>query len=289
MPSYRRILVATEYSPSSELALETAVALATQVGAELVVLHVFEQGGLAFPFPLPEGVRDAARARLDQTVAGLRVRMLNASGVLREGAAWDQICTAAADLGADLVVVGTQGRRGLPRWVMGSVAERVVRLSPVPVLTVRSSSDVAILAGGMDRFRHILAPTDFSEASRRGVETATSLALDLGTSLTLAHVYELPSAASYLFEGLAGEAEAEVGRLLEAELARVRGRVPGVEGIVRRGDPWRGILDAAKERSADLVVMSTHGLHGLQRLLLGSVTEKIVRLSPIPVLTTGAR
>ena len=283
MASFRQILVATDYSTSSEQAVETAAALATRFGAELTVTNVIDHGG--FPFPMPKGLREAARARLDETVVGLRARMLSASGVLREGIAWDEICASAADASADLLVIGSRGRLGLPRILLGSVAERVIRLSPVPVMTVRSSSEVAILTGGMGRFRHILAPTDFSEASRQGVDFAVKLALELEAALTLVYAYQPPNFAYFILDEVASSAEAQIRGLLDEQLVRVRARFPKAEGVVRQGDPSHGILDAAKARGADLIVLSTHGRHGAQRVLLGSVAEKIARLSPVPVLT----
>jgi nucleotide-binding universal stress UspA family protein len=289
LSSVRTILVATDYSRGSEHALETAVALATRFAARLAVLHVVEDGAWAYPsFPMPRDLRDAAAKHLLETVAGLRARMLDASGFLRQGLAPDEICAAARDLHATLVVIGSQGRRGLPRFVLGSVAERVVRLSTVPVLTVHPSDHVSILAGGMDRFRHILAPTDLSEASQRGVDAAVTLALELDAWVTLVHVYEVPSYAYYVLgDGSTAEARAHAQRELDEVLARVRARFPEAEGVLRQGIPWRGILDVAKERRANLIVLSTHGHRRVQHALIGSVAEKIVRLSPVPVVTVG--
>jgi nucleotide-binding universal stress UspA family protein len=289
MTSFRHILVATDYSASSDLALETAVALATRFGARLSVQHVIEESAYAYPFPMPKGVREAAESRLDETVARLRERIPSTSGVLREGIAWSEICASVREISADLVVVGSQGRRGLPRFVLGSVAERVVRLSPAPVLTVHPSDHVSITAGGMDRFRHILAPTDFSAASQQGVDAAVALALELDASLTLVHVYELPIYPYHMLDDVLADVEAAIRRELEGLLARVRVGFPKAEGVVRQGAPWQEILDVARERGVDLIVLSTHGRHGLQRVLIGSVAEKIVRLSPVPVLTAGAK
>jgi nucleotide-binding universal stress UspA family protein len=222
-------------------------------------------------------------------MAGLRARSFHASGLLREGIAWNEICSSATELSPDLVVIGSRGRRGLPRFVLGSVAERVVRLSPAPVLTVHPKHTVSIPAGRIDGFRRILAPTDFSEASQRGVDAAVALALELETSLTLLHVYELPSYEYYVTDDSAAELEARVRRDFAEQLAHVRVRFPKAEGLVRQDTPWKGILDVAEECQADLVVLGTHGRRGLQRVLAGSVAEKIVRLSPVSVLTVGAR
>jgi nucleotide-binding universal stress UspA family protein len=289
MALFRHILVPTDYSAASERALETAAALATLFGAELTLLHVIEADAQPHPFPVPEGARKAERSRLDETVAGLRARMLSASGLLREGTAWKEICASVAKVSADLVVVGSQGRHGLPRFVLGSVAERLVRLAPVPVLTVHPLSHVAVLAGGMGRFRHILAPTDFSEASQRGTEAAVNLAIELGAALTLVHVYEVPAYACYALDDVAAEVEARLGRDLDELLARVRARFPKAEGVVRQGAAWQGILDVAEDLGADLIVLTTHGRHGVERALVGSVAEKVVRLSQVPVLTVGLK
>jgi len=286
---FRKILIATDFGSTSDLALDTAAALATRFSAELAVVHVIEEAAYAYPFPMPEGVRERAQTRLDEMIGGLRARMLQANGMLREGIAWYEIVTAAEGVHADLVVVGSEGRRGLPRFVVGSTAERVVRTSPVPVLTVHPYDEVAILAGGMDRFRHVLACTDLSEDSRRGVETAASLAGELGAAITLVYVFEPPVSEYYTPPDVADDMEGATRRTLN-ELARtVRDRVPNAESVVTHGVPWRSILDTAKERGADLVVLSTSGRRGLQRVLIGSVAEKVVRLATIPVLTVGTK
>jgi nucleotide-binding universal stress UspA family protein len=287
MSSFRNILVATDFSVASERALETAIALATRFGAKLTVLHVIEERAHGVPFPIPEQARDAARSQLGDAVDGVRARLLSANGLIREGIAWYEICSAASTLAPRVVVIGSQGRRGLPRFVIGSVAERVVRQSPVPVLTIHPTDHVSILAGGMDRFRHILVPTDFSEAAERGIDAAVNLALEFDASLTVVHAREPPTYDYGAFE------EPEFERRARSELDRlaqqIRVRVPTADAILRNGYAWRAILDVAKERGADLMVLSTHGRHGFQRALIGSVAEKIVRVSFIPVWTIGSR
>jgi nucleotide-binding universal stress UspA family protein len=266
----RKILAPTDFSSAADRSLETAAALGTCFGAELILLHVIEESAYPYPAPPLPDDRDAAKAKLDQVVQGLRARLLNATPLLREGVAWEEICACASRAPADLVVIGSQGRHGLPRLMLGSVAERVVRFAAVPVLTVHPSDQVAILAGGMDRFRHVLTSTDFSVASQRGVDVAAELAVELDAALTVVHVGEPPLRAQ-----------------LDELVASLRARLPRVEGVWREGVVWQAILDVAKERRADLIVLSTHGRRGYSRLFLGSVAEKIVRLSHVPVLTVG--
>jgi len=144
----------------------------------------------------------------------------------------------------------------------------------------------------MSTFKHILVPLDFGEPSRRALELAIELTQQFGAALTLVHVYEIPAMA---YGGLAPTAIDLVTPIMKAaqdeldrELTEVRRRVPTTKGILRSGVPWREIVAAIEEIGADLVVMGTHGRRGLPHLVLGSVAEKIVRMSPVPVLTARA-
>lgn len=139
MAMFRRILVATDFSEASRRAVELAAAMARETGAALAVVHVCElpaYGGFSYPGDLVTSLMDGAKARLDDLVASLRAPSADVTGVLRTGVAWDQILAAAAELGADVVVLGTHGRRGVVHAIIGSVAERIVRTSEIPVLTV---------------------------------------------------------------------------------------------------------------------------------------------------------
>jgi len=138
-------------------------------------------------------------------------------------------------------------------------------------------------------FKHILVATDFSEQSDRAVQLATDFATAFQSSLTLLHVYEAPVAvfqespfrSGNLFEPSLEEAESRL-----AERVEVIGReIPEIGAKIRQGVPSQQILAAAQEYGADLIVMGTHGRRGLARTLLGSVAEKVVRHSSVPVLT----
>jgi nucleotide-binding universal stress UspA family protein len=144
--AFRHILVATDFSEASGPALRLAVELAREGGSDLVVQHTCEVPFYAYselamsPVDLLEPVVEVARQKLADVVAGLHDRCPGARGVLKVGVPWEQILAAAAETGADLLVVGTHGRHGVTHALLGSVAEKVVRLSPVPVLTVRAPS-----------------------------------------------------------------------------------------------------------------------------------------------------
>ena len=142
MIAFECILVPVDFSEPSNHALRVAVDLAKQYGGALRMLHVFDvppayAGMDMTPMDLMTPMFDAARRQLDAAVDGVRAEVPDASAVLGQGSPWREILAEVEKSGADLVVMGTHGRRGLDRALLGSVTEKVVRLSPVPVLTVR--------------------------------------------------------------------------------------------------------------------------------------------------------
>lgn len=141
----------------------------------------------------------------------------------------------------------------------------------------------------MITFQRILVPIDFGEPSRRALEVATSLVERFGATVVLLHCFEVPS---LVYEGmmvspvdLLTPIQEAAKRQLDAELAVLRSHVPRAKGILATGAPWEEVLNAVKDEDIDLIVIGTHGRRGVSRALLGSVAEKVVRLSPVPVLT----
>jgi nucleotide-binding universal stress UspA family protein len=145
----------------------------------------------------------------------------------------------------------------------------------------------------MTQFKTLLVPTDFEPASEAAIETAIQLATAFGGTIRLVHSYEIPVGASLgapvaPFGDYTPELERISREALEAQAAKYKAKLASIETRLRVGIPWREILGAAEEEHADVIVMGTHGRHGLPHALLGSVAEKIVRMSPIPVLTVRA-
>lgn len=142
---FKHLIIATDFSESSQHALDLAVELAQRFEAELTLVHSWEApsysygGGLYLPVDLVTPIEQAAVAQLNIALTDLRVRLPRAQSMLRAGLAWEEVLAAATQAHADLIVLGTHGRRGLNRALLGSVAEKVVRLSRVPVLTVHGS------------------------------------------------------------------------------------------------------------------------------------------------------
>jgi nucleotide-binding universal stress UspA family protein len=141
-------------------------------------------------------------------------------------------------------------------------------------------------------FKSILVPVDFSDTGKVVLDTATALAKRDGAKLTLVHVWELPAYAyatleftpSDLFTPLREAAQAQLDATVEA----VKKAHPETVGVVKHGTPWREIVRVVDDLRPDLVVMGTHGRRGVERMVLGSVAEKVVRMSSAPVLTLGA-
>jgi len=144
---FQRILVATDFSDSAQQALEHALHLAEKFGSELTLVHCWEASnypyaaGLYFAGDVATPIERAAAARLAEAMAQLTPRFPAAKSMLRSGAAWQELLSAADEVKADLIVMGTHGRRGFERALLGSVAEKVVRMARVPVLTVHGAKE----------------------------------------------------------------------------------------------------------------------------------------------------
>lgn len=147
MGVFARILVASDFSDDAAAALEYATSLASQLGAELHLVHayrlpveMFSPYGVALPSSVMPEIREAAERRLRQQLAPVKLSGLEGEAHLREGPPAATIAEVARELAADLIVMGTRGRTGLAHVVLGSVAEQTLRAAPCPVLTVRSGA-----------------------------------------------------------------------------------------------------------------------------------------------------
>jgi nucleotide-binding universal stress UspA family protein len=300
MLTFKHILVPTDFSPASERAEAMAVALAGVFDARITLLHVWSvpNTGYAEALSWPIDEMEVA-ARKELAKAQTRVAKVHAKteAVLRVGREWKCILDEVKEGGADLVAMGTQGRHGLPRVVLGSVAEKVVRLSPVPVLTLHGEAEGEPQRA--DRVpanvlpKTILVATDFSAAGELAVDQALALAAKVGAQVHVLHAYELPILGfpdgvvipdTEIASRILGWAEKE----LAACVARRKESAVTIFPILEQADPRQAVLTVAKRISADLVVMGTHGRRGVARALIGSTAEAVVRASTVPVLTVHA-
>jgi nucleotide-binding universal stress UspA family protein len=199
-----------------------------------------------------------------------------------QGSPAETIVEYGSEYDYDLIVMPTQGRGGLSRYLLGSVTEKVVRLSSVPVLTARMDpSDTFVFP-----YERMLVPTDGSESARRAAEHALDLADALDATVHALSVIEMDTLGPDVRSTIASnEGEQAAEEAVDAVVSDARAR--GLEAVshVERGSPDDAILDVIDAEGLHAVVMGTTGRRGVDRILLGSVAEKTVRSAPVPVIT----
>jgi nucleotide-binding universal stress UspA family protein len=293
MIEFRTILCPVDLSERSRPALAHALALARRYEGRVTLLNVLPELPFIVSFPLsPDrpALDPATRQGLWEELrafAGPAADQAPLEAVVVEGDPARTIVERARDMGADLVVMGTHGRSGVERWVLGSVAEKVLRKAHCPVLTVPPSSRSA--GEGDPRFRRILCPVDFSHPSLQGVKHALSLAEESKARLTLLHVVDwLPprdARRGRRYDEYRAYVERDGRRRLQSLVpSEARNWCEPREEVVF-GKPWREVLRRSAEEDADLVVMGVHGRGALDLMLFGSTTQHVVRAATCPVLT----
>jgi nucleotide-binding universal stress UspA family protein len=279
-------------------AFEQATVLARWYGAHLSVLHVrptvtphpdMPAEGPWAPWLVAEldALRQRTTAACREVTAGLDVETKATAGEPAH-----DILACARNLPADLVVMGTHGTSGFQHLVLGSVAEKVLRSAPCPVLTVPPRAHTATT-----QFTRVICAVDFSDCSLKAVTYAASLAKESGAALTLLHVLEWPWHESALPE-MAGvppaqvHAIAEYRRYLETSakerLDAVAASVVPTGAVATRvvfGKPYVELLDAARQERADLIVLGVRGRGTLDLAFFGSTANHVVRSAACPVLT----
>lgn len=296
--TYRSILVPLDGSAFAEQALPMAVQLAERSGAvlHLALVHVPVPGWYAAAevAALNPSLEQEARTREAMYLDGAASRIredtsLTVSCAVLDGGTASALAEHVATAGADLVVMTTHGRGGMSRLWLGSVADRLIRRLTVPVLVIRPTEEGT---APPPIIRRILVPLDGSALAESVLEQAVALAELVRAELVLLSVVEpvptllptLPYPVEIQPENL-GDREAEARQYLEGIQAELRRRLvtPRVHTVVE-GSPAAQILKVASEEGCQLIAMATHGAGGMDRLVFGSVTDKVIRTSPLPVL-----
>lgn len=274
---FKRILCAVDFSPASMGAFDLAIQLAAVHGGRIRLLHVIPRiVASVMDIPITTSRWTAAQEeKANRELPKLKERAaragISASFEIRIGDVDVQVLKAAKDDGADLLAIGTHGRRGFERWVLGSVAERMLRYSPIPILLVGSTGKRA----AAPEIRRILIASDFSKGAADAVEYGAGIAGPAGASITMLHVIQDRSAA--VDWKAFPDQTAAIHKKLEALVpSRVR-RQCKVDSRVETGDPYRVILKVIKAAKPSLVVLNTHGHGFLDRVLIGSTAERVVR------------
>jgi len=295
MTTFSRILVAVDGSAPSDSAVELALRLRAPNQTVRFVAALDRDAVVAgytadpsMGHVIGEGLRQAEaerRSALEAASNAARAVGVEPTAVLREGAAVDAILTEAHASNASCIAIGTHGRRGIARAVLGSCAEGVLRRSDVPVLIAHAGS----IASGADPFERILCAVDDSPAARLAYDTAAALAAQRGAELHVLTVVD-EFAANFSLDGsnpyrAMSELRAQAQAMIEALAAEAIARGGRIKlHVVGGADIADRIVHCATATGCGLVTIGTHGRDGLARAILGSTAEAVLRSSTIPVL-----
>jgi nucleotide-binding universal stress UspA family protein len=291
------ILVATDFSAAGARAVDAAKALATLKGASICLLHVFEPPSITVPeLALDPQVEQDLRLRATEQLSAAAVTLRARGIVVAERLAIGSppaavIAEIATELQPSLVVVGSHGRRPLPRLLLGSVAEGALLHIKHPVVVVPEGSEVPPHAPGGRRWR-IAVGIDLSNSSAAAVDWVRDLRRQADCDLVFIHLYW--PAAEYARFGLSGprdlfESDPETVDLLRKSLTPIIGTLPGSGETTLRilpnwGPPGERLVDEAAQAKADLLVLGTHHRHGFSRLLHGSTVPPAVHRGTLPIV-----
>jgi nucleotide-binding universal stress UspA family protein len=301
MVTIGRILCPVDFSDFSRLALDYAVALARWYGSRLTVLHVHHAlvpaAAQLAPFAPVEPIVVAAsdlehiRRRLAAYVPAEAQARLPLEATAVEGDPAREILAEAVS--ADMIVMGTHGRSGFERLVLGSVTEKVLRRATCSVVTIPvcappAAETVPVL------FRRIVAAVDFSDVSMYALRHAASLAVEVDAHLTVMHVIEAPERLALWIDR--DDATSRVREWTKAAQRRLRSAVSDelreyaqVVQRVETGCAYREILRVADDQQADLIVIGAHGHGVVDTMFVGSTAQHVVRTAVCPVLTVRRR
>ncbi|MFA5633430.1 MAG: universal stress protein [Porticoccaceae bacterium] len=288
--TFQTILHATDFSEASRPALDQARKLARFHQAKLHLLHVevipevvystldIAALGNAGEFTQSEPSGDRLKALVTAAEEDITL------ATVRHNRAAVAIADYAEHHGIDLIVVGSHGYSGIDRLLLGSEANKLLRIATAPVLVVRSG--VVAKGDGSAPFSHLLAPVDLSDASMATLRKADKLAALYGASLRVIHAIDMIIPTHYAYvpaeSQLPQAREALSGFISQAALA------VDAEQVVLPGPAAMAILETAAKQGIDLIIMSRSGLSGWQRFLIGSTTERVLNKAECAVLVLPA-
>jgi nucleotide-binding universal stress UspA family protein len=290
--SIRKIIVPTDFSDLSKVAARSAASLAMPEAASIHLLHVIRLPFLHTTYDLnvPEAVWEGLRKDTQEGMDEIRLE-LEGLGVTDVHQIISELLPPAEaivqsvkKLDADLVVMSTHGRHGLKHALLGSVTERTVRTSPVPVLSVKGQGI------GESPIQRILLATDFSSHAEQALSLACSFAKRFGAHIDILHVLDESPDYIKTFSAAIVSFEKQVRAMTEEHLEtmgeQLRAANLSAKTHLQKGVAVEMIASEAERLGSDLIVMGTHGHTGFTHLTLGSVAERTLRFAPCSVLTT---
>ena len=290
--SFKKILVPVDFSEFSDKAVEYAMFLAEKYCADITLLHAIvlfeedfdEEEQLQLYEKIIEKKENEKTKQMESHCKTGKNRGIGIDSVLLRGISVpDSILDYISDKDFGLVVLGTHGRTGLGKWILGSVAEKIVRLSTIPVLTIHKDFDQM-------KIKKILVPVDFSEHSQIPVNRGIAIAREFNAKLEFLHVVEMESHPE--FYTISFEPILKANPDLKQHIIKNMIKITGISKeeaayAVTEGKVYKEIKKYAENNRIDLIVMATRGKSELEHFLVGSNSERVVRIASCPVLTVG--
>lgn len=292
-----RILFATDGSQGSATAEAYACALAQSWGASLTVMSVLEfPPGMNPDYAVNRLYLDELMKEVTTKLVDLKARAvalgISVQSYIATGIPSEEVLAVARAEGTELIVVGTRGKTGLEHVLLGSTAERIIRMAPCSVLTVPVEKQRTDGSSSTEKPsstpKRMLVPVDFSDCSLDALEYGALIAQRSNASLKLLHVLEPVSyGLDFTFPQVAKRERdrTELTGRLSNLVSTLTSAGISSDFAISGGLPADSILDATRAQSVDVIVMGTHGRRGLSHVLFGSVAESVLRRSSCPVLT----
>ena len=296
--TFKHVLVPLDGSPFAEQALPMAETICERFGIPLTLVSVIQSPGLLQVLPgaqAEQGQIESGQIEREQYLSRaakrLRVAGIDVDYAVGVGTVAEAINSLVSEIGVDLVVMSTHGRSGVERWLIGSVADKIVQMVTTPVLLVRPA------VGGNSKvpsLKRLLVTLDGSEFAERVLPYARALATHFDSEILLLSVPEVPEAQMYgamadAVQRLRVQAEVEIRQYLEEITTALREEGLSAQAMVMGSGPARTIVAVGESEAADLIMLATHGRGGLDRLFVGSVADRVVRHSRCPVFLVPVR
>jgi len=279
----KKILVPVDFSEASKKAVTYGFSLALEFKARLVLAHIAPYDTVAY---------EGAKEHLLQLIPADYRDWFDYEIVVKSGEVRQEILGIVQDTEIDLVVMGSRGRSYFERMLLGSVTERMLRKLNVPILTVSHlDPDKEIHTAEPVPLRRLVYATDLTEGSETGLEFSIRLARGLDARLTVVHVIQPMDAAmrgietAAFFPDYVGEIRAQAAERLNRMVALVSDGTVPITTVITEGVAYESINNIATEQNADLIVINLQSKGRLERALLGTTAERVIRTATVPVLS----
>ncbi len=289
------ILVATDFSENSHSAIQFAGVVAKQLTVPVRLVHVVDFAGddnawrvlYETPDEIEKHATQEAKIQLKQLAEKL-LPGLEVETKVRFGTPSEGILAEAKDDRPEMIIAGTVGQSHLQHIFFGRTSNELVRETDVPVLAIPPKADAAV-------FKRILVAVDFTDCSRKAIQTAASLANSFDATIEVVHAVDVQANDVFAIGSFLGDVGPRIDELLEERDETMKEWVTGLglddavsEYHIKGLRPDIGILDQCRDSGCDLIVMGTHGRRGFARWFLGSTAERVLRRAETPVLVLSS-